>query len=239
MKSPNIIKDLGYSDVIQILEGGNFDKFLNASENETFEAKTPAPYDLEKNTSHAIAELSKDVTSIANSSEGIIVCGLNTLKNEDFGPHDIVSSVVTYPEGDFYNKEKIFSILKKNVYPAINVELKWFKSSKDKSLGLGAIIIKKQDENLKPFIVTHNIVEDKKLKSFFSIPIRKGSDPVFPSPDELHKLVQRKPSSLLEMYSGLSAQLNELKSLINPKKVDNNVRLKTLVKDIIQDHENS
>lgn len=213
------MNDYTSEEIKDILESGDFDKFISQRESEILEAKSKKPYDLSpKPLIKAILAFTKDVSSLANNKGGYIICGLKTDRSITL-PHDYVNKLDLINNGDFYKKEKLAGIVSSNIYPKLVIKVKWYPYKNDSNVGLGVIQIPAQDEDKKHFIVKINEVDGETTKEYFGIPIRTGDATTWFTVEELYKLSKRSPNSFQELNQSLSAQLDEIKEMILSRSV--------------------
>lgn len=210
-------------EIIEILSSGEFEKLKGSRESIEFEFKSKKPYALDnkdnkdqKRNTLATAELAKDVASFANINGGIIVCGV--IRKVDKG-RDIVNGFDLLKEADFYKEQDILGRLNLTIFENLeNISVKWFASKDDPTLGLGAIIIPKQKEDRKRFIVSICPAENTTLSGvYFGIPFRKDDKTDWYSIKELKFLRQMMPSTTEEQYMGIFKALGEIKDMLSSK----------------------
>ena len=113
------MNDYTSGEIKDILESGDFDKFISQRESEILEAKSKKPYDLSrKPLIKAILEFTKDVSSLANNKGGYIICGLITDRPIAI-PHDYVKTLDLINNNDFYKQEQLAGIVSSNIYPEV------------------------------------------------------------------------------------------------------------------------
>lgn len=208
------MNDYTSGEIKDILESGDFDKFISQRESEILEAKPKKPYDLSrKPQKKTIIEFTKDVSSLANNKGGYIICGLITEKLTAL-PHDYVKKLDLINNGDFYKKEQLAGIVSSNIYPKLDIKVKWYPYKNDSNVGLGVIQIPAQDEGKKHFIMKINEVDGETTKEYFGIPIRTGDITTWFTIKELYKLSKRSPNSFQELNQSLSTQIDEVKEMI-------------------------
>lgn len=202
---------LGVKDVQAILESGEFEKFITQGESSFFEAKQAHPYQLP--TRVAIFELTKDIAAFANAGGGYIVCGLINEKRPD-SPHDYIKGLDLCTNDSFYTDMAINGVLKDNIFPRLEVSIKWYPYKLDVTKGVGTIFIQNQDEDNKHFIMKINEVEGEKLGVLFGIPTRIDDNIEWIKITDLHKLSKRSPNNLQQVHKNLSEQIEEVKKMI-------------------------
>jgi len=205
-------KILKQDDVLKVLASQEFDDLIGVRESQEFEFKSKRPYvfDAKRNTL-STAELAKDVASMGNADGGIIVCGL--IRKEENG-RDVVDGLDLVSKNDFYLEQEIIGRIKLTVYPTLeNISLKWFPSKEDPALGLGVIIIPKQQDSKKFFVVRVCAVGEEILSGvYFGIPIRKDDRPSWFDLKDMKFLRQMIPTSTEEQYMGIMNELKDIKT---------------------------
>lgn len=215
MTKPQTEEVFTIEKIKKLLEDGNFDLFIEMKEGEHFEAKQKRPYDIgSPDATLAIASLASDIVALANGKGGYIVCGLVTVKDQTL-QNDVVKSTDLMSKSDFYEEARIQSIVKDSIYPKLEIKIEWYPSSADSNIGLGVIFIPPQDEEKKFFMVRVGEVQGNIIKkNYVGIPIRKGSEPVWVSVDEIYRLSKRTPTNLQQFHDSLSQQISELKDVM-------------------------
>lgn len=228
--------------VKEILEGGEFDKFVDKTEGDCFEAKQSKPYMINsqdpKERFAARIELAGDVAAMANAQGGYIVCGLPTQKEEALQT-DKVIEVKFCEEAAFYSQSQVEDVVKAHIYPELQVTVTWHPSLSDKKIGIGSIYIPSQLESKKHFIVTAVEIGGVNQKHFVAIPVRQGSEPVWMSAKQLYKeAASKKPNEIKQAHDSLSAQIADLKngmsSGINEKSPADDIQKK--IKEVLNVH---
>ncbi|MHB1376042.1 MAG: RNA-binding domain-containing protein [Candidatus Humimicrobiaceae bacterium] len=209
------MNDYTSEEIKNILESGDFDKFISQKESEILEVKKNKPYDLsQKPQKKAIMEFTKDVSSLANNKGGYIICGLKTEKPPT-SPHDYIKEFDFINNGYFYKEEQLNGIVSSNIFPKLDIKVKWYPYKNDGNAGLGVIQIPEQDESKKYFIMKINEVDgEKTTREYFGIPIRTGDITIWFTVEKLYKLSKRSPNNFQELNQSLSAQLDEIKEMI-------------------------
>lgn len=208
------LKQLTIQQITAILESGDFDKFIGIEENACLEAKQKHPYDLVGGIK-SLAEFSKDIANIANGDNAVyIVFGFVTQKSQ-FAKTDEIISLDLLNQGEFYTEADVLELVRQGVYPKLELKLKWYPSIKDTTLGLGTLFIEKQSEDKKYFIAKVSEGEGEKLKGFFGIPIRKGSDTTWLPFDEIYAAAKKTPTKPQEMFIQISGQLEEIRGQLD------------------------
>ena len=146
------------SETKAILDSGEFEKFVGEVEDQHFECKG-APYRLENNLQKQ--ELAKDVAGFANADGGVIVIGLSTEKSAtSFG--EKVSKVRPF-SSDLFSPKQYRDILRTWLYPNVTgLDIEWYPSTRDRAVGMAALIVPPQHQSLHPFLLTRYITEGEK-----------------------------------------------------------------------------
>jgi hypothetical protein len=146
------------SEMKAILDSGEFQKFIGEVEGQHFECKG-APYHLGNNSQKQ--ELAKDVAGFANADGGVIVIGLSTDKiPTSFG--EKVSKVRPF-SSDLFSAKQYRDILRTWLYPNVTgLDIEWYPSTGDRTVGIAAIIVPPQQQSLHPFLITRYITEGEK-----------------------------------------------------------------------------
>ncbi|MEX2210602.1 MAG: hypothetical protein WD689_02400 [Gaiellaceae bacterium] len=168
---------------LALLLGGHVKALVGLYESAWLEAKR-APYNL-ADEAHRL-ELALDVAALANSeSGGLLVIGLATKKDRD---GDRIAKV-TPTRLDLINPSRYRQHLDRLIYPAISgLELHTIRHEAD-GLGLLAIEVPVQPEEIRPFLVSGALIHDKLRGGYFSIPTRRSDARLPASPAEVHGLL--------------------------------------------------
>ncbi len=209
------IEELKIEEIKKLLENGDFEKFKSKQEGDFFEAKKSHPYDLDaEDPTLAIASLISDVAALANSNGGYIVCGLITKRQQD-QQSDVVKDLDLVTRANFYDQSRVQGIIKKSIYPKVDVEIDWYASEGTEETGVGSIFVPPQEENKKYFIVRVAEIQGNILKkNYIGIPIRKGANITWLPIDEVYRLTKRAPTDLQQLHNSLSEQISEVKELV-------------------------
>jgi len=208
-------REINLDEIKGILESGDFKDFIDVRENSHFEAKQKKPYDFSNTPQFvSVSKLATDIGSIANNDEAFIICGLTTTKPLN-SSHDIVSGLELFPESEFYTDTQIQGIIKSSIFPKLKVELTWYPSKDDKSLGLGVIFIPKQEEEKKYFIVSVCEADGQQFKGFVGIPVRNDDTLRWFKPQEVYEQMRKLPTSHQVMFQTISNQLEQISEKIS------------------------
>lgn len=180
-------ENLSPTEVKAILDSGNFDELIGAVEDERLECKGK-PYQIKKD--HQKQELAKDVAGLANAGGGIILIGVRTVRDPThFG--DEIKDVRSF-EQNLINSNQYQDILNKWIYPSLQqVEIRWFRSRRNKKKGVVSIFIPIQPPGQQPFLITRTIDDMGKLgEVVFGYAERKRANVIPKSVQEIHALVK-------------------------------------------------
>lgn len=207
-------KQLTIQQITDILESGEFDKFIGIEENEHLEAKRKRPYDFAAGVT-ALAEFAKDVANIANGDNAaFIILGLITQKSHTTKTDEVIA-LDLMKETEMYSDTDISALIKKCVYPKLDIKPKWYSSKTDSSIGLGVLFIEKQPEDKKYFIAKVVETNGTKLSGYFGIPVRKGSDTTWLPFEEVYAAAKKTPTKMQDMFVQISGQLEEIKGKLS------------------------
>jgi hypothetical protein len=233
-------KILTREQIIEILKSQNFEHLSGVRESQQFEFKLKRPYDFTDTNIHkntlAMAELAKDVASMANSQGGVIVCGF--ARKEEAGK-DLVGDPDYSSKENFYSEREIIGRINLAIYPTPdNISLEWFPSKHNPKQGVGAIIIPAQKEEKKYFVVRVCAMEGETLKgTYFGVPMRNDDKPDWLDLKDLRFLRQKKPSKTEEQYTAIMEELKSMKANISSFRVSSNKknRLDERMKELINE----
>lgn len=209
MADPIEKKGLSVAEIKIILESGDFEQLIGARESDCFEAKSAHPFNFDEGYSQ-VFRLAKYLASFGNNKGGIVVCGLTT-EEDNVSPVDFVTGLDLVPEDKFYKSEELIGRGQSAVHPKINdIDAKWFPSTKDKNVGIGAIFIPEQPAGKKYFLVIGNReIEGEEIKGeFYGIPVRNGAQTDWLSSDKVHALALEKPTDFELWRIGISQRLD-------------------------------
>jgi hypothetical protein len=143
----------------QIIDSGDFNKFVGEVEGQLFDAKGQ-PYRFEDGPD-AKREFAKDVAAFANTRGGSILIGMHT-KTGPFHTGEEVDEIRPIP-GTLFVPDQYRKTLVEWLYPQpAGIEILWTQFGPDPTKGIGAILIPLQDDRAKPFLIKRVIGENKK-----------------------------------------------------------------------------
>ncbi len=187
-------KKLNPTEILAILEKGNFTDLVGVVEDHRLECKGE-PYVLhqtEKGTlTHYKQELAKDVSSLANTPEGgLVLIGART-ERVDTHIGDEIVEVRPIPK-NLIDPKQYHDILNAWIYPSVQgVEVKWFASRGDPARGLSVIEIPPQASTRQPFLITRTITEEgTRVEVVFGYVERRRAHSTHRTVHELHALLR-------------------------------------------------
>jgi hypothetical protein len=143
----------------QIIDSGDFNKFVGEVEGQLFDAKGQ-PYRF-GDGANAKREFAKDVAAFANAHGGSILIGMHT-KTSPLHTGEEIDEVRPIP-GTLFDPDQYRKVLAEWLYPQpAGVEILWKPTGLDTGKGVGVIFIPLQDDRAKPFLIKRVIGEDKK-----------------------------------------------------------------------------
>ncbi len=150
---------LTLTELKQIIDTGDFNKFVGEVEDQLFDAKGQ-PYRFEDGPD-VKREFAKDVAAFANTSGGSILIGMHT-KTGPLHTGEEIDEVRPVP-GTFFDPDQYRKILAEWLYPQpAGVEILWRPFGSDAGKGIGVIFIPLQDDRAKPFLMKRVVGESKK-----------------------------------------------------------------------------
>lgn len=210
------MKTITPEQAVSILKSGDFDQFLGAIEDDFLEYKAE-PYRLDDE--HQKHELAKDVSALANAKGGVIIIGAQTERDATHATDTIIK--IRSFASTLIRVSQYEGVVQTWVYPPIKqLEIKWFPSSADASLGLVGIIVPEQDALWRPFLMTRSIEPSGRISTnLFGYAERGNGKSVPMSAQQLHTILRDGyrvgtgtlipiPLTTPETSSGLKEQLN-------------------------------
>jgi len=156
-------------EIGEILESKDFEKLIGEFENEYLECKSQ-PYKLDSNKGKR--ELAKDVSSMANSEGGFILIGVKT-KSSTSHPGDKISEICPFNR-EHVNKDRYYKVIESWVYPHIaDLLLSWVTIEEGDEKGILIVEVPMQAKEIRPFLITNTLDEDKKIEIMFGYVERK------------------------------------------------------------------
>lgn len=194
-----------FEDIKTIIENlkndRNFEIFIDKEEDEFFEAKESRGYNLD-NYNHQI-ELTKDVSSFANASGGLILIGLST-ERQAMAKIDKVKALDLF-EREEYPIDKLEGIIRSGIHPSISdLEVNFVESKSEPNRGIVYILIPPQHEKHKPFLMKKlpEAYDGERTKQIiFGMSQRSGSD--------------NNPTTIFDIYKWIkNGKTDPIKSLL-------------------------
>lgn len=181
------MKTITPEQAINTLKSGHFDQFKGAIEDDSLEYKAE-PYRLDDE--HQKHELAKDVSALANAKGGVIIIGVQTERDVTHST-DIIVKIRSFPS-TLIKVSQYEDVVRAWVYPPIKqLEIKWFQSSADASLGLVGIIVPEQDALWRPFLLTRSIEQSGRISTtLFGYAERGNGKSVPMSVQQLHTILR-------------------------------------------------
>lgn len=172
------------SQVTAAITSGNIDSLKGEVENEWLECKgQPYPVHAE----HGKRELSKDVSSLANRSGGLILIGLRTEKSATHFGDEIVE---TRPlDRSLVDPDQYLKVLREWIFPDLEgIQVTWHKS--DAAKGIFVIEIPPQPDEKKPFLIFRTVDLKKNVEILFGYAQRKKENSEPMTIEQIHSLLR-------------------------------------------------
>lgn len=192
--------------ITAILDSGDFAQFVGMPEDIDLEAKQQ-PYDLGAASDRY--ELAKDVSSLANSSGGYLLIGLSTRREpnrqidiiDGLTPIAQAAMVVTQYEG----------IIDTHVFPRIEGMRVVWREHGGTNMGLGAILVPRQNEDRKPFIIAKVVEDGEYLKEIIVGYAERSADANDPlTPRKLYDAMKQGRDSHSQRLTRMEGMLGRL-----------------------------
>jgi DNA-dependent RNA polymerase auxiliary subunit epsilon len=242
--------------VREILESGDFSRFIGLKEGLHFEAKPPRPFDLRPESTingESTIKLVVKIVGLANSEGGYVVCGLRETAStssasgnpqSSLQEQGVVASLDLLGESDAFIESDIKGRLSSLVIPQnLNglVEVKWWPSSDDNARGVCTIYVPPQLDADKYYQVkVKRTVEGFLQGSFYGVPIRENDKTTWLNLSNEIKL--RRAIDLqdlrVEMIDRLQAMEDRLlRAAINQSPISSplEARLNHVIKEVLDD----
>ena len=140
---------LSVVEVQTILQSGTFDRLIGTLEDEHLECKS-APYQLDQDRQKM--ELAKDVSGLANADGGIILIGIQTVRDPTH-LGDEVRRIQCFPPG-LVNRDQYQQVLTEWIYPPIRgLDISWHPSAADAGQGTVSITVPQEASQDRPYLV--------------------------------------------------------------------------------------
>lgn len=229
-------KRITREELEQILVGGVFDALIGVVETDWLDFKRD-PYHL-RNAENK-SELAKDVAALATHAGGFILIGMSTVKNPAHRGEE-VDNIATFPESHIDSKQ-YHEVLKSWIYPAVQVEIKWYKSKPKPEGGIFSIQIQKQAEHLWPPLLTQPIIDGGKRRGILVGYVERKQDFTdVKRVEEIHEII-RSGTTYVSKLKDMAADIAEIKDKIYgatpvpiPKVEDIEILLDERIQDAIR-----
>jgi hypothetical protein len=206
--------ELTPGQIADILESGDFTRFVGAIEGDQFDAKSE-PYRLDDKRGKL--ELAKDVVGFANAKGGIILFSLRTERSSVHLGEE-VAEPRPFPR-TLVNPERYHRVIGEWVHPRIEgLDIRWYPSAADPNRGLVAITLPPQPDRLKPFLLAHTIDDTGRQRDIvFGYAERRQADTEPLGINDLHGLLRdgRHFSELDQRMDALTATLHTILRLVD------------------------
>jgi hypothetical protein len=192
--------------IAAILTAGNLAGLQGLKEDQWFDAKRAPSYDL--TTPGGRFELAKDVSSFANAEGGYIIIGLTTAEvpeeqTEQVNGFDLLAE-------DSFNGQAIQGVLAEYLYPRVQgLQVSWVEGVDSAGLGVGVISIPQMATD-KRFVLMNKVLDAQTAlpQIAFGIAVRRGSNSIPFTVDQLHRICQEGRSSVPERLTRIEAKLD-------------------------------
>jgi len=218
-------------EIEEIIISRNLNKFLGQKENNIFEAKGMTAYDITVPSGRF--EISKDISSMANSDGGYMVFGLKHEPAVDERT-DVVTELELFSEAECHISSYL-GIAKDGIYPKIDgIRGEWVEDINQTGLGVGYIFIPPQIEQKKYFLITKLIEEGEEQKGIIvGIIKRVKADSVPFSVQELYGMMQNGKGEIAKRLYSIESKIDHL-SKFSQKKEDSSKKLSGKIKEILK-----
>lgn len=216
-----------------ILDSGELDGLIGLDEDAILEAKSPRPYDLTRIVGRI--ELAKDVSAFANARGGYVIAGVkhSRVPSENV---DRITALDLLSEEEF-DVEKTRGVIQVGIYPKIEgLVIHWAPARSTPSQGVGVIHVPQQQDDAKPYLMVHTVIDDTKLKQIvFGLAQRQGSAAVVFSIKELHRLTKRGGQSDTQRLVRIEEKLDRLAAPPPPRQGPSRTSLSERLNEISGD----
>jgi len=193
-------------EISALLATRNLAGFVGLKEDQWFDAKRAPAYDLA--TEAGRFELAKDVSSFANADGGHIIVGLTTADVPDEQTEE-VSGLDLLAEATF-NVAATQGVLNEYLHPRLQgLTIVWVEDAAGAGQGVGVIRISPLDDD-KRFVLMKKVLDAGTLlpQIVFGIAVRRNSNSVPLTVDQLHRMCQEGRSSIPERLTRIEAKLD-------------------------------
>jgi len=203
--------DTTMEKIKEIINSRNFSNFVHLKENLYFDAKREQ-YDAASPSSRY--EIAKDVSAFANSEGGYIVIGLNTKRIDEQLTEEVES--LNLLQEETFNVGAHKSIIAQFIYPSIRcLEVEWVESMENPGIGIGYILIPKQDEREKYFLTNNTLEENEPVKQIvFGLARRIDSSSIPLGQKEIYLALQTGKSAISERLTIIEKKLIRIEEAI-------------------------
>jgi hypothetical protein len=151
---------MNYDDLIKLIASGDLTPLIGTSEGQFFDAKRDL-YVLQ--TDAQKLEFAKDVSAFANADGGVIFIGVQAEET----PTNLGGKVIaiTAVPKEHIDMKQYHDLLKEWIYPnPKDVAIKWIDVTSTPDQGVLCIVIPKQADEAKPFLITKNFIDNERQK---------------------------------------------------------------------------
>ena len=196
------------TELVSILDSGDFDQLIGVVEALTLEVKGSEPYDFGLPSGRY--ELAKDVSAFANADGGHLLVGLETTKLAD-QPTDEITALSLLSASAF-DVSKFRGIIRTYVWPQIiGLTVTWMPSQADSTRGLGVIFVPPQDDSMKLFLMTQTLEEGEVQKQIIvGVARRIGADNLPFTPHQIYDAIRQGRDTTLQRSARIEEKLDAL-----------------------------
>jgi hypothetical protein len=199
-------RTISLTEIMEILESGEFTKLLGCIEDEHLECKT-APYQLEHERERM--ELAKDASALANADGGIILIGVQT-EVEPTYHGDIIRRVGSFSRDriDFSQYQNVISDW---VIPSIpGLKFGWYVNAENSDQGIASIFIPQVASRERPFLAAKVVQNTGRVIGSYVGYFERTRDSVSPmKPAELREKLRDG-----QRFSELESRLGSIEGMI-------------------------
>lgn len=195
--------------VLKRLQEGRLDDFIGSIEWAQFECKA-SPYQLDRLDQKF--EFAKDVSGMANAEGGVILIGVATEALE-VGQAEVVKEVRKFSDG-LVDTKQMQEIIQSLLYPKLlNLVIKWYPDSADRSKGVVAVHVPPVSAELRPILVAKVADSSKTLPGYlFGLFERARDHVVHLDVAQLHAAIRggRNSQHVLEKLEALQSSVDSI-----------------------------
>lgn len=192
--------------IADLLATRNLAGFVGLKEDQWFDAKRPPGYDLAAASGRF--ELAKDVSSFANAQGGYVIVGLTTADVPEEQTEQV--NGLELLDAAAFNIGAIQGILNEYLHPTLQgLTVAWVEDVATAAQGVGVIHIPALD-NDRRFVLMKQILDADTLLPHivFGIAVRRGSNSIPLTVEQLHRICQEGRSSVPERLARIEAKLD-------------------------------